>query len=99
MRFFILAALALATCACSGSRTSSPENAKDTRSSPTVEASAPPASSPGPAAAEPPAKDDRRHVLVVFGDSLSAGFGLETGQSFPDDMQRTLDSEGAPWRV
>jgi acyl-CoA thioesterase I len=38
-------------------------------------------------------------VLVVFGDSLSAGFGLEPGQSFPDDLQRKLDAQGYPWRV
>ena len=40
-----------------------------------------------------------RKVLVVFGDSLSAGYGLAAGQSFPDDMQRTLDKEGYTWRV
>jgi acyl-CoA thioesterase-1 len=40
-----------------------------------------------------------RKVLVVFGDSLSAGYGLAAGQSFPDDMQRTLDKEGYAWRV
>src|SRR5512141_2677843 len=40
-----------------------------------------------------------RRVLVVFGDSLSAGYGLAAGQSFPDDMQRTLDKEGYAWRV
>jgi len=38
-------------------------------------------------------------VLVVFGDSLSAGYGLPAGQSFPDDMQRTLNKEGYGWRV
>jgi acyl-CoA thioesterase-1 len=38
-------------------------------------------------------------VLVVFGDSLSAGYGLPAGQSFPDDMQRTLKKEGYAWRV
>jgi len=37
--------------------------------------------------------------LVVFGDSLSAGYGLPAGQSFPDDMQRTLDKEGYAWHV
>lgn len=36
---------------------------------------------------------------MVFGDSLSAGYGLESGQSFPDMMQRKLDAEGKPWRV
>ena len=40
-----------------------------------------------------------RKVLVVFGDSLSAGYGLPPGQSFPDDMQRELDKEGYAWRV
>jgi len=40
-----------------------------------------------------------QRVLVAFGDSLSAGHGLEAGQSFPDDMQRTLDKEGYKWRV
>jgi acyl-CoA thioesterase I len=40
-----------------------------------------------------------RKVLVVFGDSLSAGYGLQAGQSFPDDMQRTLDKEGYAWQV
>jgi acyl-CoA thioesterase-1 len=40
-----------------------------------------------------------RKVLVIFGDSLSAGYGLAAGQSFPDDMQRTLDKEGYPWQV
>jgi acyl-CoA thioesterase-1 len=38
-------------------------------------------------------------VLVVFGDSIAAGYGLEPGQSFPDDVQKKLDSQGYPWRV
>lgn len=42
---------------------------------------------------------DNRKVLVVFGDSLSAGFGLETGQSFPDDLQKRLDAEHYRWHV
>jgi acyl-CoA thioesterase-1 len=40
-----------------------------------------------------------RKVLAVFGDSLSAGYGLPAGQSFPDDMQKTLDKEGYAWQV
>jgi len=46
-----------------------------------------------------PRSGDTRKVLVVFGDSLSAGYGLPAGKSFPDDMQRTLDTEGYAWRV
>lgn len=46
-----------------------------------------------------PLQAQSRKVLVVFGDSLSAGYGLPAGQSFPDDMQRTLDKEGYTWQV
>jgi len=55
---------------------------------------------PRPAVAPPPpaTKDDRK-VLVVFGDSISAGFGLAPGQSFPDDLQKKIDAEGKPWHV
>ena len=35
---------------------------------------------------------DTRKVLVVFGDSISAGYGLPPGQSFPDDLQMKLVS-------
>jgi acyl-CoA thioesterase-1 len=56
---------------------------------------APAATTPAPTA--PVA--DNRHVLVVFGDSLSAGFGLEAGLSFPDFLQKKLDAEKYPWRV
>jgi acyl-CoA thioesterase-1 len=44
-------------------------------------------------------KEDTRKVLVVFGDSLSAGYGLQAGQSYPDDLQRKLDAQGYAWRV
>jgi acyl-CoA thioesterase-1 len=44
-------------------------------------------------------KDSTKKTLVVFGDSLSAGYGLQPGQSYPDDLQRKLDMEGYAWRV
>jgi acyl-CoA thioesterase-1 len=44
-------------------------------------------------------KEDTRKVLLVFGDSLSAGYGVPAGQSFPDDLQRKLDAAGYGWRV
>ena len=37
--------------------------------------------------------------MLVFGDSLSAGYGLLPGQSFPDRIQRKLDADGYAWRV
>jgi len=55
-----------------------------------------------PAAAPPattPAMSDSRPVLIVFGDSLSAGFGLEPGESFPDFLQKKLDAAGYSWHV
>ena len=57
----------------------------------------PPVTAP-PAPAPAPVPDDRK-VLVVFGDSISAGYGLDTGLSFPDVLQRRLDAERLPWRV
>lgn len=44
-------------------------------------------------------REDARKVLVVFGDSLSAGYGLQPGQSYPDNLQRRLDAQGYAWRV
>jgi acyl-CoA thioesterase-1 len=38
-------------------------------------------------------------MIATFGDSLSAGFGLDPGQSFPDDLQRDLDAAGYQYRV
>jgi acyl-CoA thioesterase-1 len=38
-------------------------------------------------------------VLVCFGDSITAGYGLETGQSFPDALQRDLDRRGYHYKV
>jgi acyl-CoA thioesterase-1 len=40
-----------------------------------------------------------RPVLVCFGDSITAGYGLQTGQSFPDALQRDLDSRGFHYKV
>ena len=50
-----------------------------------------------PARAE--AKPDSRPVIVAFGDSLSAGFGVDPGLSYPDFLQKELDRRGYAWRV
>jgi len=42
---------------------------------------------------------DNRPVIVAFGDSLSEGYGLAPGQSFPDNLQRELDRGGYSYRV
>ena len=38
-------------------------------------------------------------MLVCFGDSITAGYGLEAGQSYPDALQRRLDAAGYHYRV
>jgi acyl-CoA thioesterase-1 len=42
---------------------------------------------------------DSRPVIVAFGDSLTAGFGVEPGKSYPDDLQRLLDAAGYKYHV
>jgi acyl-CoA thioesterase I len=62
---------------------------------------------PGPTAEpSPPAQRtqaspaaDNRPVIVAFGDSLTAGFGADTGKSYPDFLQRELDRRGLRYRV
>jgi acyl-CoA thioesterase-1 len=40
-----------------------------------------------------------RPVLVCYGDSITAGYGLQSGQSFPDALQRDLDRRGYHYKV
>ena len=88
MKFFwLIAALALLG-ACSSK--SKPE-ARDNQPSPAA------AASPEPTKVSD--APDTRKVLAIFGDSISAGYGLEPGQSFPDDLQKKLDQQGYAWRV
>jgi acyl-CoA thioesterase-1 len=38
-------------------------------------------------------------VLVCFGDSITAGYGLQAGQSYPDYLQQKLDEHGYHYKV
>lgn len=42
---------------------------------------------------------DKRPLVVCFGDSLTAGFGTEAGQTYPDYLQADLDALGYNYRV
>jgi acyl-CoA thioesterase-1 len=42
---------------------------------------------------------DPRPVIAAYGDSLTAGLGLDPGRSYPDDLQRLLDSAGYDYHV
>src|SRR5262249_27159530 len=59
---------------------------------------APRASTPPPATA-PSTPADPRPAIVCFGDSITAGFGLEPGQGYPELLQKDLDTRGLRYRV
>jgi acyl-CoA thioesterase-1 len=42
---------------------------------------------------------DNRPVIVCFGDSLSAGYGVDAGLSYPDFLQKEIDRRGYAYRV
>jgi acyl-CoA thioesterase-1 len=65
------------------------------RSSPPSE----PAQSTAPADAGRTPAADARPVIVAFGDSLTAGFGADPGNSFPDFLQQELDRRGYGYHV
>ena len=58
-------------------------------------------SEPRETAAPPPApaEDDPRPALIAFGDSLTAGYGIEVDEAWPARLQERLDAEGFPYRV
>src|ERR1051326_3771580 len=49
-------------------------------------------------ASQQPARDSRP-VILAFGDSLTAGYGVPHGSTYPDQLQRKLDSLGYKYRV
>ena len=62
---------------------------------------------PAPAKDNPPASAvkaaaaaaDNRPAIVCFGDSLTAGFGVDPGKSYPDVLQAELDRDGYRYRI
>ncbi len=44
-------------------------------------------------------QSDTRPIIVAFGDSLTAGYGADAGQSYPDFLQKDLDAKGFRYRV
>lgn len=66
-------------------------------------ATAPTAAIPDPPAPAADTHDDlsldNRPVIACFGDSLTAGLGIEPSSSYPADLQRMLDEAGYHYRV
>jgi acyl-CoA thioesterase-1 len=46
-----------------------------------------------------PAPPDSRPVILAFGDSLTAGYGVAPGSGYPDLLQRKLDGLGYKYRI
>jgi len=64
----------------------------------TVVTAAAPQPQPQPAAV-PVAPADTRPLLICFGDSLTAGYGTEPGEAYPDVLQQLLDARGYHYHV
>jgi acyl-CoA thioesterase-1 len=73
------------------------KNAETTTVVPTPTQPAPSPATPPPATQSPaPSAQD---LIICFGDSLTAGFGTDLGQSYPDHLQRLLDADGYHYHV
>lgn len=49
--------------------------------------------------AAPADKKETRKVILIFGNSLTAGYGVEQDESFPALIQARIDSLGLPYEV
>jgi acyl-CoA thioesterase-1 len=59
----------------------------------------PAAAASAPAQMATPPTVDSRPLIVCFGDSLTAGYGADLGQSYPDYLQADLNAKGYDYRV
>lgn len=52
-----------------------------------------------PAEHNAPAEKETRRVILIFGNSLTAGYGVEAEESFPALIRARIDSLGLPYEV
>jgi acyl-CoA thioesterase-1 len=81
----LIAALAFAAGGC---------NSKNPPPQPATQSSA---AAPAAQPITPPS--DNRPVIVAFGDSLTAGYGTDAGNSYPDFLERDLNAKGFHYHV
>lgn len=70
---------------------------KEQKAAPSASQDTAPLVTPRPAV--PIVPPDTRPAIVAFGDSLTAGYGVPPGKSYPDDLQRLLDAAGYHYHV
>jgi acyl-CoA thioesterase-1 len=97
----VLACFLLALCGCHENNSASNSAPSSTPSAqPTLVETAPAPNNPDSAPAQTnPQPNDHRPLLVCFGDSLTAGPGVDAGQSYPDFLQGDLDKLHFRYRV
>ena len=91
----LAASLSLTGCKVARSHAEAPASIP----TPTASTPAPAAPTLPPSAPQSPSPSAKDPVLVCFGDSLTAGYGTDFGQSYPDDLQRLLDAQGYHYHV
>jgi acyl-CoA thioesterase-1 len=96
----ILTALSVTFSGCKPDKASRESSAIDSRPSNAVvpDASAPKADTSSVTPSKPE-DADKRPLIVCFGDSLTAGYGTEAGQTYPDYLQADLDAAGYKYHV
>ena len=55
--------------------------------------------SPSTSAEQPKQKEEKKKSILFFGDSITAGFGVEPEQAFPALIQLKIDSAGLDFNV
>jgi acyl-CoA thioesterase-1 len=75
--------LCLLLCACTGQQKNNTDSSADTTTDTASDGMAPPS----------------RKYILFFGNSLTAGYGLDEDQSFPSLIQARIDSIGLPYQV
>jgi acyl-CoA thioesterase-1 len=86
MKFHFLAIFLLVTvwsCESAATKTSAPANSNDTNPSESAQNDT----------------DLAKKRILFFGDSITAGYGIDEKQAFPALIQQKLDSLGLPWNA